>query len=153
MKQKVPFLPRLKMTRHLSTIVEGREDNDEFSDSCGQFGRPCENRHRRYNRRVHSCSDITVARDWNKDHNLILPPLANPDKTQRRASHSNGKGTRDNSKELGCTDNIFPDFRPRSLLDFDAKVSRHSLRSKLNAEDKFSHNKENIVASWLQFFG
>lgn len=156
MKQQVPFLPRLKMTRHLSTIVEGREDNDEFGDVGKQFGRPGENRHRRFNRRVYSCSDITVY--GNKEHDtLILPPLANPEKNERQSSHGNGKGPRGNLKVVGCADNIFPDFRPpdrtQSIMDFDSKVSRLSTRSKSNAEDSFSQNKENIVASWLQFFG
>lgn len=137
------------MTRHLSTIVEGREDNQEFSDSGEQFGRPGENRHRRFNRRVYSCSDIPVSRDWNKERDaLILPPLANPEKTQRQAS----QGPRGNLKVVDCTDNTFPDFRPpdRTRSNLDIKVK---MRSKSNAEDSCSQNKENIVASWLQFFG
>lgn len=159
MKQNVPFLPRLKMTRHLSTIVEGREDNEECSDTGRQCGKPGENRHRRFNRRVYSCSDIPVARNWRKERDeLILPPLANPEKAQRHEpSHGNGKGSRGNQKVEGCTDRIFPDFRPpdttRSFMDFDTKASRHCTRSKVNTENSFSHNKENIVASWLQFFG
>lgn len=156
MKQNVPFLPRLKMTRHLSTIVEGREDNEEYSHTGGQCGKLGENRHRR---RVYSCSDIPVARNWRKERDdLILPPLANPEKAQRHEpSRGNGKGPRGNQKEVGCTDRIFPDFMPPdtawSFMDFDSKASRHCTRSKLNTEDSFSHNKENIVASWLQFFG
>lgn len=156
MKQNVPFLPRLKMTRHLSTIVEGREDNDEFVDVGGLFGRPGENRHRRFNRRVYSCSDITVA--GKREHDvLVLPPLANPEKNERQPSHSSGKGLRSSLKVVGSSANIFPDFRPpdrtQSIMDFDCKVPRLSKRSKSNDEDSFSQNKENIVASWLQFFG
>ena len=144
------------MTRHLSTIVEGREDNDEFGDVGGLFGRPGENRHRRFNRRVHSCSDITVA--GSKEHDiLILPPLANPEKNERQPSHGSGKGQRGNLKVVGSSANIFPDFSPpdrtQSIMDFDSKVSRLSSRSNSNNEDSFSQNKENIVASWLQFFG
>lgn len=156
MKQNAPFLPRLKMTRHLSTIVEGREDNDEFGDVGGLFGRPGENRHRRFSRRVYSCSDITVAANKKPD-NLILPPLANPEKNERQSLHGNGKGPRGNLKVVDCTANIFPDFRPpdrtQSIMDFDSKVSRLSTRSKSNDEHSSSQNKENIVASWLQFFG
>lgn len=156
MKQNVPFLPRLKMTRHLSTIVEGREENEDVSDASGLLGRPGENRHKRFNRRVHSCSDIPVARDRNKEHDaLILPPLTNPEKTQRQTTYGSVIGPRGNQKMVGSTDNIFPDFRPpdrtRSIMDI--KVSKYSSRSKSNAEDSFTQNKENIVASWLQFFG
>ena len=156
MKQNVPFLPRLKVTRHLSTIVEGREDNDEFGEFGRQFGRAGENRPRRFNRRVYSCSDITVA--GNKEHdNLILPPLANPEKNERQSSHGNGKASGGDLRAVGSTANIFPDFRPpdrtQSIMDFDSKVSRLSKRSKSNDEESFSQNKENIVASWLQFFG
>lgn len=156
MKQNVPFLPRLKMTRHLSTIVEGREDNNDLGDVGGQFGRPGENRQRRCNRRVYSCGDITVA--GNKVHdNFILPPLANPEQNQRQSSYGNGKGFRGDLKLADSTANIFPDFRPpertQSIMDFDSKVSRLSTRSKSNDKDSFSQNKENIVASWLQFFG
>ena len=144
------------MTRHLSTIVEGREDNDEFGDVDGLFGRPGENRHRRFNRRVYSCSDITVAGSKKHD-NFILPPLANPEKKERQSLHGNRKDTRGNLKVADCTANIFPDFRPpdrtQSIMDFDSKVSRPFTRSKSNDEDSFSQNKENIVASWLQFFG
>lgn len=145
------------MTRHLSTIVEGREDKEELNEDECPFGRPVENRHRRLKRRVYSCGDITVSRDWSKEHDaLILPPLSCPEKTHGQASISNGKATKETLK--GCNyQNIFPDFRPAdsnmSMVDLDAKVARHSVRSKLNTGGKFSHNKENILASWLQFFG
>jgi len=136
--------------------VEGREDNNDLRDVGGQFGRPGENRQRRCNRRVYSCGDITVA--GNKVHdNFILPPLANPEQNQRQSSHGNGKGFRGDLKLADSTANIFPDFRPpertQSIMDFDSKVSRLSTRSKSNDKDSFSQNKENIVASWLQFFG
>ena len=149
------------MTRHLSTIVEARDENmEEFNnvDGTAQFGRG-ENRRRKINRRVHSCSDITLARDLNKTQStvLTLPPLPTRTTTERQALYGNGKRSRENLYLSSCSDIIFPDFRPPdpncSILDFDAKVGRHLTQTKSNADDSFSHNKENIVASWLQFFG
>ena len=164
MKQTVPFLPRLKMTRHLSTIVEVRdEDVEEFNNADGTIlFRRGENRRWRLNRRVNSCNDITEARELieRNRETCTLPPLPNTKTVQRKALHGNRtSGPKDNLNSLDRTDNIFPDFRPSdrncSIIDFDTKVGRHSTRLKSNAEIEggFSHNKENIVASWLQFFG
>lgn len=146
------------MTRHLSTIVEAREENvEEFNNADGaiQFGRG-ENRRRRFNRRVYSCNDIAVAKGLNEKHTetFTLPPLPNTTGTQKQALHGNRKGSKDNLNSPGRTDNIFPDFRPNDRnCSIDAKIGRHSTRPKRNVEGDFSYNKENIVASWLQFFG
>ena len=162
MKQTVPFLPKLKMKRHLSTIVEVRdEDLEDCNDADGFLqSERGENRRQRFRRRVYSCSDIAVARELTERHveAFSLPPLPNAISTQRQALHGNRKASKNNQNLSGSADNIFPDFKPSSencsTLDFDAKFSRHSVtRPKLNAEVDWSHNKENIVASWLQFFG
>lgn len=159
MKQTVPFLPKLKIKRHLSTIIEVRDEDLEECNNADAFlqsGR-CENRRQRFRRRVYSCSDIAMARELTERHveTFSLPPLPNTIGTQRQALH--GKTSKDSLNLSGSADHIFPDFKPSSgncsILDFDAKVSRHLARPKLNAEVDCSHNKENIVASWLQFFG
>lgn len=157
MKQTLPFLPRLNMTRHLSTILEKREDNEDFDDDECPFGRPVEGTHRRFQRRVHSCGDLAVSRECSKPNDiLILPVLPCLENTHRQALLRKGTATKDSYK--ACSDqNIFPDFRPsdrnRNEIDLDTKTARNSSRSNTKRGGNFSHNKENIVASWLQFFG
>lgn len=162
MKQTAPFLPKLKMTRHLSTIVEVKDENvEEFRnmDHSSVHGGRAEYRRQRFSRRVLSCSDVTVARELTERHRVkfSLPPLPNTASAQRHALQGNTKKAKDNMISVGYDDNMFPDFKPpnrnSSILDFDAKVGRYSAKPNLNAERDFSHNKENIVASWLQFFG
>lgn len=144
------------MTRHLSTILERREDNEDFDEDECPFGRPVEETHRRFKRRVHSCGDIAVSREWSKENILILPALPSPESTHGQALLKKGRATKESYK--ACSDqNIFPDFMPsdrnRNEIDLDAKTARNSFRSSAKTSGHFSHNKENIVASWLQFFG
>ena len=159
MKRKVPFLPRLKLTRHLSTIVETRDEHlEEFSniDSTAMIGKG-EDMRRRFNRRVHSCSDIGYARNFNerKTETVTLPQL--PNRTTLSKTQRHGKKPRDEISSSFSVDNTFPDFRPPdsnfNTIDFDAKIGKRWTRTNAIAKGDFSHNKENIVASWLQFFG
>lgn len=67
---------------YLSMIVEGREDNDEFGDVGGLFGRFGENRYRRLNWRVYLCSDIIVV--GNREYDvLVFFFLVNFEKNER----------------------------------------------------------------------
>ena len=157
MKQNVPFLPRLKMTRHLSTIVEVKEDIEEFKGVDGfPFGRG-QYRHRRFGRRVLSCGDIQVFNDWTGEHDFVfLPPLKNPERS-KKCLRDNLKRTADIASRLRSPrDRTFPDFRPPSTscrsVDPSFKAEGRIKRGH-STKREFSHDKEDIVDSWMQFFG
>lgn len=159
--EAVPFLPRIQTTRQLSTIFETNDETKEElskANDVGLFNKANSRRHR-FSRRVHSCDDILWARKFSERHSngeFFLPPLPNTSSFQRQSSSSDDKI----GKNLpDVTENVFADFsRPRpkvdcNVLHFDVKVRRHSTKPNLDVEKDLFQNKENIVASWLQFFG
>lgn len=161
MKQTALFLPKLQTVRQLSTILEARDEDEKevskVSDSVPH--REDDSGRRRSFRRIHSCNDILLARglaEKRAGEKFSLPILPDSAKYQRQSSLSNEITTR-NSNSLGVTENTLPDLHPLnrncSVFDFDTVVCRHSTETNLDAEKHLFHNKENIVASWLQFFG
>lgn len=156
----LPFLPRIKTTRHLSTIFETNDETVEELSKANDvvLFNKANNRRHRFSRRSHSCNDILWARKFPGRHvkeEFFLPPLPNTSTFQRQSSYIDDRIR----KTLPyVTENVFADFsRPSkvdcNVLDFDVKVRRHSTKPNLDVEKDLFQNKENIVASWLQFFG
>lgn len=158
-----PFLPRLKPTRHLSTIFEATDESfeEDSSKEWSECRRP-EIRHKRQNhtQRAHSCEDIKVVpRDC-----LTFPPLGskptNSGKENRTHKQRSSPLESRNHGDRGNFGGIFPDFRPCNNSFVENAVhstgetkSAGELKGKFRLKKQRTIDERNTVDSWLQFFG